>query len=87
MYTNNKIALVTLIEASILLSDEDKLELMDEVPAMTDQRVEALGKFLSMEREFAIEHETAIRAHMQALLDNLDAQSDKRVYVGTGKPL
>jgi hypothetical protein len=83
---NKKVALVTLIEASVLLSDEDKLALLDRVPALNDKQVTALGKFLAAERQFALDHEDDIRRSMEKLMGTLDLPEKKTVFIGSGKP-
>ena len=62
---NKKIALVTLIEASIILSDEDRLMLLDLVPGLTDKQVDALGKFFALERQFILSHEDEVKEKLE----------------------
>ena len=80
-----KEALVTLLEASFVFSDEDKLALIDRVPALNDKQVDALGKYLAREREFVLEQEEDIRNNMDELMNELDKPEPEKVYVGQGK--
>lgn len=80
-----KEALVTLIESGFVFSDEDKLALIDRVPALNDRQVDMLGKYLAREREFVLEHEDDIRKQMDELLTELDKPKVEQVYVGEGK--
>lgn len=83
---NRKIALVTLIEASLFFSDEDKLALIERVPSLNDKQVETLGKFLAAERQFALDHEAEIRHQFDQLIADME-DADNTVYVGSGKPM
>lgn len=77
-----------LIEASILLTAEQKLTVLDELPAFTEKQVNALGSFLALEQEFLSDHREEILENMKKLYEQLhlaDAQT-KQVFVGTGKP-
>ncbi len=82
---NKKVALVTLIEASVLLTDDDKLTLIDRVPALTDQQVDVIGKYLAAERQFVLGHKKELSDSFDAMLEELVKGQDT-VYVGTGKP-
>lgn len=82
---NKKIALVTLIEASIILADEDRLMLLDLVPGLTEKQVEALGKFFALERQFVLSHEDDVKQKIDELLTNLDDNEKDTVYIGSGK--
>ncbi len=85
---NNKIALVDLIQASILLTAEQKLTLLDELPSFTEKQVMALGSFLAMEQEFITEHKEEILANMKKIYEELHLGDTptNQVFVGTGKP-
>lgn len=83
---NKEVALVTLIQSSIIFSDEDKLDLINKVPSYTDRQVEQLGKFLATERQFVLDHEKDIRGHLDTLLTELEKPENEKVFVGTGKP-
>lgn len=85
---NNKIALVDLIEASVLLTAEQKLVVLDELPSFTEKQVNALGSFLALEQQFIADHKEEILDNMKKLYEELrleEAQT-KQVFVGTGKP-
>lgn len=83
---NKKIALVTLIEASFILSDEDRMRLLDLVPGLNDRQVEALGKFFALERQFVLAHEDDLRQQFDILVTELERGSREKIYIGTGKP-
>ncbi|MEK7533524.1 MAG: hypothetical protein AAB542_03760 [Patescibacteria group bacterium] len=85
---NNKIALVDLIQASILLTAEQKLTLLDELPSFTEKQANALGSFLSLEQEFITDHKEEILANMKKIYEELHIgeMQTKQVFVGTGKP-
>lgn len=85
---NNKIALVDLIEASILLTAEQKLTLLDELPSFTEKQTSTLGSFLFMEQQFIADHKDEILSNMKKLYEELhlgEVQS-QQIFVGTGKP-
>lgn len=85
---NNKIALVDLIEASVLLTAEQKLVVLDELPSFTEKQVNALGSFLALEQQFIADHKEEILDNMKKLYEELrleEAQT-KQVFVGSGKP-
>ena len=83
---NKETALVTLIQSSFIFSDEDKLNLIGEVPTYTDRQVDQLGKFLATERQFVLDHEQDIRGHLDSLLSELEKPENEKMFVGTGKP-
>lgn len=82
---HKKKALLTLIEASLSFSDEDKLTLIERVPALTDKQVDMIGAYLVRERQFVLEHEEDIRKQMDALMVELEKSESEKVYVGQGK--
>lgn len=82
---NKKIALVTLIEASIILSDEDRLMLLDLVPGLTEHQVDVLGKFFAIERQFILDNEDDVKQKLDSILTELDRTDNEKVYVGSGK--
>jgi len=87
MKMNKKIALVTLIEASFLLSSCEKLALLDTVPTLNDKQVQALGTMLAKERAVMLANEDAIMTTIQKHLEAMrEEDDDNKVYVGTGKP-
>lgn len=85
---NNKIALVDLIQASILLTAEQKLTLLDELPSFTEKQGNALGSFLSLEQEFITDHKEEILDNMKKLYQelHLEEAQTKQIFVGSGKP-
>lgn len=78
---NKKVALITLIEASMVLTPEEKLDLIDGVPGLNEFQVDALGKFLAIERQTLLDNELYIMEDVRRKLSN-----DNTVYVGVGKP-
>lgn len=83
---NKKIALVTLIEASVLFTDDDKLALIGKVPSLNDKQVDALGKYFAAEREFVLDHKAELSQQLDVMLAEL-GKGDNAVYVGTGRPM
>lgn len=82
---NKKIALVTLIEASIILSDEDRLMLLDLVPGLTDRQTDALGEFFAAERQFILANEDDVKQKLDIMLAELERGGSEKVYIGSGK--
>lgn len=82
---NKKIALVNLIEVSMILSDEDKLELVKRVPALNDKQVDALGTYFAHERQYVLEHRDELIGQMTQFLDELERETSTQA-VGVGKP-
>ena len=83
---NKKVALVTLIESSFLLSSDDKLALIEKVPSFTEKQVDTVGKFLALERQIILDHKSELTARFESMLRELDREDTDRVYVGSGKP-
>jgi hypothetical protein len=83
---NKKIVLVDLIQASILLTAEQKLAVLDGLPSFTEKQVDALGTFLAMEQQFIKDHSDEILANMKAIYRDLGLEDVDQVYVGVGKP-
>ena len=89
MIMNKKLALVTLLEASLMLTAEEKLDLIDAVPGLNDRQVDALGVCLARERELVLANEPAVMSDIQKKLDDIANQDEQRpdtIYVGVGKP-
>jgi len=80
---NKKIALIHLIEASVLFTDEDKLALIRYVPSLTDKEVDTLGKYLASERQFILDHEAEIIEQMEELVTSSDTPAPEQVFVGS----
>ncbi len=87
---NKKIALITLIEVSMVATPEEKLVLIDMVPELTDVQVDALGKYFARERNIVLANESEILNDIQVHLNAPEAIADTHesdaVYVGVGKP-
>ena len=84
---NKKIALVDLLQASILFTAEQKLLILDQLPMFNEKQVDALGSFLAMEQQFIETHNDEIVANMKKMYAELHVQeSPDAVYVGSGKP-
>lgn len=82
-------ALMILLEGSILLSYEQKLDLIDEFPLLTEEQIDALGKFLAAEEKIREEFPEDIQNGVESVLSEIVGQpvgDDNRVYVGIGKP-
>ena len=82
---DKKIALVELLQHSILLTAEQKLLLLDALPSFNERQIDALGKFLSMEQQFVETHSDEILADMKKIYEELHLD-DEKIYVGMGKP-
>lgn len=96
---NKKIALVKLIRASLIVSNDDKLALLGKIETMSDEDVEKLGEFLAAEHDFIAQHEAGLRLSVGEIMEEMKrwnpgedsarptgADATDRVYVGTGKP-
>ena len=95
-----KVALITLIKNSILLPNETKLELLARVATMGDDEVEAFGKFLTAERQFALQNESQIKFDASQIIESFNTVApvaalahnemselpEHAVLVGSGKP-
>lgn len=81
---NKKVALVNLIEASVLLTDEDKLVLIEKVPGLTDKQVDVAGKYFATERQFVLDHRDELSNNLDAMLLELE-KNQNQVFVGSGK--
>lgn len=83
---NKKVALVTLIESSLLLTADDKLALIDRVPSLNEKQVDTVGKFLALERQIILEHKDELNAQFSQMISELEKETPDAVYVGSGKP-
>lgn len=86
---DKKLALVTLVEHSIVLSDEAKLALLAKMDTITDEEVEKLGAFLATERDYVLENQDGIKKSVAEVMQELASytpEPKEQVYVGTGKP-
>jgi len=82
-------AVMTLLEESVLLSYEQKLDIVDMFPKLSAEQIDALGSFLSAEERIREEFSDDIEEGVKNVLakiatDELDDE-DNRVYVGSGK--
>jgi hypothetical protein len=57
---DKRVALVNLLENSLLIKDEIKKKLLEKIETMSDEDVDKLGKFLVLEREELLEDETGL---------------------------
>lgn len=83
---NKKVALVTLIESSLLLTADDKLALIDRVPTLNEKQVDTIGKFLALERQVILEHKDELNLQFARMISELEKEAPDAVYVGSGKP-
>lgn len=84
-------ALLILIEESILLSYEQKLDIIDEFPKLSEEQIDALGAFLAAEEKIREEFPEDIQKGVESVLsqivgEKIEAPEDNKVYVGVGKP-
>lgn len=85
-------AALILLEESMLLSYEQKLDLIDEFPRLTESQIDALGSFLSVEEKIREEFPEDIQKGVEKVLseivgEKISTQSDDdKVFVGVGKP-
>lgn len=80
---------MTLIEGSILLSYEQKLDIIDGFPKLSQEQINALGAFLAAEEKIREEFPEDIQKGVESVLSQIVGQpvgDDNRVYVGTGRP-
>lgn len=82
-------ALLILIEESILLSYEQKLDLIDEFPKLTEEQIDALGAFLASEEKIREEFPEDIQKGVESVLSEIvgeKIEETNTVFVGVGKP-
>lgn len=83
-------ALLTLIEESILLSYEQKLDLIDEFPRFTEEQIDALGTFLATEEKIREEFPEDIQKGVEKVLSEIVGEKiesqDNRLFIGIGRP-
>lgn len=85
---NKKIALTKLIRNSFIVPNENKLELLGKIEQMREEDVEELGQFLAAEHNFIVQHETAIRADAEDVIETLQNwKPSEKVYIGVGRPI
>jgi len=81
-------AVLTLIEESILLSYEQKLDLVENFPLLTESQIDALGKFLAAEEKICAEFGDDIQKGVEKVLTEIVEEpiaENNAVYVGIGK--
>ena len=85
-------ALLILIEESILLSYEQKLDIIDEFPRLTEEQIDALGAFLAAEEKIREEFPQDLQKGVEKVLSEIVGEKiespapDNKVYVGVGRP-
>lgn len=81
-------ALLTLIEGSILLSYEQKLDVIENFPLLSEEQIDALGAFLAAEEKIREEFGEDIQQGVEKVLSEIVGETiaeNNTVYVGTGK--
>jgi hypothetical protein len=83
-------AVLTLLEDSVLLTYEQKMDLIENFPLLTEEQIDALGAFLASEEKIREEFGEDIQAGVQKVLKQITGEqiswNEKNVYVGTGRP-
>ena len=85
-------AVLTLLEESILLTYQQKLDIVEMFPTLTEEQIDALGKFLATEEKIREEYGTDIQKGVEKILNEIVGENvtnpsvDNSVYIGTGKP-
>ncbi len=85
-------AVLILLEESILLSYEQKLDIIDEFPRLTQEQIDALGSFLAAEEKIREEFPEDIQKGIESVLSQIVGEKiemptdDNKVYIGIGKP-
>ena len=81
-----------LIESSVLLSYEQKLDIIDEFPRLSKEQVDALGSFLAAEEKIREEFPEDIQKGVESVLSQIVGEKiempseDNKVFIGIGKP-
>ena len=79
-------AVLTLIESSVLLSYTQKLDLIEQYPLLTQDQLDALGKFLATEEKIREDFGEDIEQGMERVLETIvgaPVSPPKTVYVGS----
>lgn len=82
-------AVMILIEGSILLSYEQKLDIIDEFPRLNEEQIDALGAFLAAEEKIREEFPEDIQKGVEKVLSEIvgeKIEATNTVYIGVGKP-
>lgn len=88
---NKRLALVSLIKQSLLLTSDVKIALLKRVGELDVGAIDLVGKYLADERNFITANAGKIQQYADTLIHDMDFSSiaptntDNRVYVGTGK--
>lgn len=75
-----------------MLSYEQKLDIIDIFPTLTEEQIDALGAFLSTEQKIREEFPEDIQKGVESVLTDIVGEQvtmpsdDNKVYVGTGRP-
>lgn len=88
-FTSQQSAVLTLLEESILLSYDQKLELVDAFPSLSSEQIDAIGQFLSTEEQIREEYGDDIKLGVEKVLKEIvsgDDEDRNQVYIGVGKP-
>lgn len=78
-------ALLTLLEESILLSYEQKLDIIENFPLLNEEQIDALGQFLAAEEKIREEFGEDIQKGVEKVLSDIVGEpitDDNTVYVG-----
>lgn len=82
-------AVMTLLEGSVLLSYEQKLDLVENFPLFTEEQIDALGNFLAAEERLRQDFGEDIQKGVEKVLNDIVGekvtQNENTVYVGVGK--
>ena len=75
-----------------MLSYEQKLDIIDEFPRLTQEQIDALGSFLAAEEKIREEFPEDIQKGIESVLSQIVGEKiemptdDNKVYIGIGKP-
>lgn len=81
-------AVMTLLEGSVLLSCEQKLDLVENFPLLDEVQIDVLGSFLSSEEKIREEFGDDIQLGVEKVLTQIVGEpisDDKTVFIGVGK--
>lgn len=70
-----KLALITLINNSFLLTNEEKKKLIGKLKVMTPQAIDALGVFLATEKKQAIESFSKVDRNIDNVLNSISSKA------------
>lgn len=72
---NKKEALKILIKNSYLLTQEEKFSLLSEIENYSEEVINALGKFLAIEKKIALEDAMPLSSGLHVIIDDLNKES------------